>query len=72
MDVEEQLFADFELLGRSPGIGHLRDDLIPHEIYFYYSRPYLILYRRDVQPIYVLGVIHGARDLVVVMRDRLA
>ena len=45
MDMEEKLFAALDRLGRSPGVGHLRDDLIPHEIYFDYARPYLILYR---------------------------
>ncbi len=58
-------------LGRSPGIGHLRTDHIPHEVYFDHAKPYLILYRRDTLPIYILAIIHGSRDVATIMQARL-
>ncbi len=61
--VEERIFAAFDQLGLTPGIGHLRSDLIPRELYFHYVEPYLILYRRDTLPIVILAIVHGARDI---------
>ena len=71
MDMEEKIYAALERIGRSPGIGHLREDLIPHEVYFDYAKPYLILYRRDTRPVYILAILHGARDIATIMQDRL-
>jgi plasmid stabilization system protein ParE len=41
MDVEESLYAAFNSLAQNPGIGHLRDDLLPRTIHFYYADPYM-------------------------------
>lgn len=71
MDVEESLYAAFNRLSRDPGIGHLRDDLLPRTIHVYYSNPYIVLYLRDTDPLYVVAVLHGARDIAGLMRDRL-
>lgn len=70
MRIEEQVFAAFERLGENPGIGHLREDLIAQAIYFYYSEPYLIAYRRDTNPPIILAVIHGARDVAALLQER--
>jgi plasmid stabilization system protein ParE len=70
MRTEERLFSAFDVIAATSGIGHLRQDLLPQDIYFYYSKPYLILYRRDV-PVPIGGIIHGARDLAAPMQDRL-
>lgn len=70
MDIETQLWADFDLLGRNPGIGHLRPEITPLDLYFYHSRPYMIAYRRDLSPIAIVAVIHGARDLATILASR--
>ncbi len=71
MDVEEGLYAAFNSLARNPGIGHLREDLLPRPIHFYYADPYMVLYLRDTEPLYIIAIVHGARDIPVLMRDRL-
>jgi plasmid stabilization system protein ParE len=71
MDVEESLYAAFNSLTRNPGIGHLREDLLPRSIHFYYADPYMMLSLRDTEPLYIVAIVHGARDIRVLMRDRL-
>ncbi|HZL27749.1 MAG TPA: type II toxin-antitoxin system RelE/ParE family toxin [Acidobacteriaceae bacterium] len=70
MRVEAQLFAAFDEIARTPGIGHLRLDLIPADIYVHLSDPYLILHRRDTQPVVILAVLHGSRDVAAIMQKR--
>lgn len=69
MDVEESLYAAFNSLARNPGIGHLRDDLLPRTIHFYFADPYMVLYLRDTEPLYVVAIVHGARDIPALMQD---
>jgi plasmid stabilization system protein ParE len=69
MRTEEKLFEAFELIAITPGIGHLRRDLLPREVYFYFAKPYLVLYRRDVTPV-IGAIVHGARDIAALMLDR--
>ena len=70
MDVEAQLWREFEKLGITPGIGHLRRDLIAADLYVHYSAPYMIVYRREVTPIHILAILHGSRDLASILRQR--
>jgi plasmid stabilization system protein ParE len=70
MDEEQKLYEAFRSLALNPGIGHLREDLLPRHVYFFYSAPYLILYLRDTEPLSIIAIIHGARDLPLVMKDR--
>jgi plasmid stabilization system protein ParE len=70
MDVEESLYAAFSRLARNPGVGHLRSDLLPRTIHVYYADPYMVLYLRDTEPLHVVAIVHGARDIAL-MRDRL-
>jgi len=71
MDVEESLYKAFNCLAQDPGIGHLRDDFLPRTIHFYYADPYMLLYLRDTEPLYVVAIVHGARDIPALMQDRL-
>jgi len=70
MRTEEELFTAFERIGRDPGIGHLREDFLPQAIHFYYSEPFMIVYRRDTMPPVILAVIHGARDVAALLGER--
>ncbi len=69
MRVEEKLYADFHVLAANPGLGHRRPDLTHRDVYFYYSEPYQILYRRDTAPLYILAIYHGARNIEVLIRE---
>jgi plasmid stabilization system protein ParE len=71
MDVEAQLWRDFERLGQVPGIGHLRRDLVSTDVYFSFSQPYMIVYLRDTAPISIIAVLHGSRDIAVILNERL-
>ena len=50
-------------LVKSPGIGHMREELTDrrHRIFLVYS--YLIVYRLETQPLQVVRVLHAARDV---------
>lgn len=69
MRVEEKLYTAFRGLAANPGLGHLRTDLVPRRIYFYYVEPYHVLYLRDTLPLYIVAIYHGARDIATLMSD---
>jgi plasmid stabilization system protein ParE len=50
-------------LGKSPGIGHRREELTEkrHRVFLVYS--YLIVYRHETKPLQIIRVLHAARDL---------
>jgi plasmid stabilization system protein ParE len=62
--------AAFRLLSRRPSLGHAREDLLPREIRFWPVDAYLILYTAERTPIEVIAVIHGARDVPVIVNRR--
>jgi plasmid stabilization system protein ParE len=69
--LEDKLLAAFESIARNPGLGHLRDDLIREQIYFYYVEPYAILYLRDTSPLFIIAIYHGARDIPALLKEGL-
>ena len=70
MDAEAKLYAAFETLAAAPGIGHLRQDLISSNVHFYYVEPYLVVYRRETNPLIILTVVHGSRDIAALLQER--
>ena len=54
-----------------PGGGHFREDVADRRIRFWGLYSYLIAYRWEVNPIQIIAVVHGARDLVAFFEDRL-
>ena len=69
--VESELFEAFELLARTPGLGHKRVDLTNIPVFFYRAFPYqhMIVYRKAA-PLEVVGVIHAKRKLTRVLNGR--
>lgn len=53
------------LLALQPGIGHRRSDLcrVPNLRFYKVSTWYLIVYDIDTQPLRVIRIVHGARDV---------
>ncbi|HEX4757918.1 MAG TPA: type II toxin-antitoxin system RelE/ParE family toxin [Terracidiphilus sp.] len=43
-----KLFEAFEVLARTPGMGHKRDDLTTYPILFWPVGAYLVLYREQI------------------------
>ena len=70
MQVEERLYEAFNALAANPGIGHLREDLFPRQLYVYYSDSYMVIYRRDTTPIFIVAIIHGSRDIATLLENR--
>jgi plasmid stabilization system protein ParE len=67
-----KLFEAFEALGRSPGMGHKRDDLTDNPILFWPVGKYLILYRAiSGKPVQIVAVTQGARDIPAFIRRRI-
>jgi toxin ParE1/3/4 len=70
--VESELFDDFALLARSPGIGHKRQDLTKVPVLFYRAFPYqyMIIYRREKAGVEIVGVLHAKRDIKKILKLR--
>jgi plasmid stabilization system protein ParE len=67
----EKLFDAFEALGRTPTMGHRREDLTPYPVLFWPVGAYLIIYRGDRRPVEIVAVTQGSRDIPSFLRLRL-
>ncbi|HEY3781070.1 MAG TPA: type II toxin-antitoxin system RelE/ParE family toxin [Fimbriimonadaceae bacterium] len=65
-----KLHAAFDLLAEHSQAGHIREDLTDKPLKFWAVYRYLIVYNPDSLPIEVVAVIHGARDLPVLLEER--
>ena len=65
--VAERLRLEFhrgpQHLGRSPGIGHYREELLDRRYRFWTFYSYVVVYAWKYKPIRVIAVIHSRRDL---------
>jgi plasmid stabilization system protein ParE len=68
--VEAELFEMFEALARMPGQGHRREDLTPRPVLFFPLYSYLIVYQPDVDPLRIMAVLRGTRDVKRVLKKR--
>ena len=50
-------------LAKSPGIGHLREDLADRRHRFFLVYSYLIVYRFETKPLQIIRVLNAARDV---------
>jgi len=58
-----QIRDALEFLSRTPGAGHVREDLTEAPVKFWPVFSYLIVYRPEPRPIGIVRVLHGGRDL---------
>jgi toxin ParE1/3/4 len=62
--VSGELVSAFRSLARTPGQGHRREDLTPHEdLRFWPVFSFLIVYRVGRRPIEMIAILHGNRDV---------
>jgi toxin ParE1/3/4 len=54
-------------LSRTPGAGHLREDLTDEAIKFWPVFSYLIVYNPAARPIEILRIIHGSREVAAIL-----
>src|SRR5438067_1328116 len=59
----------FRKLADMPRMGHLREDLTEEPFRFWAVGVYLIIYRPDTDPLEILRVVHGSRDVRRLLRD---
>lgn len=68
--VAEGLFEAFQKLADNPGLGHRREDLTPSDVMFFSVWSWLVIYTPDKTPLEVARVVHAARDVETLLRDR--
>ena len=56
---------------KNPGIGHWRKDVADEAVKFFPVYSYLIVYRPDTQPLHVVAILQGRRNVERVLKDRL-
>jgi antitoxin ParD1/3/4/toxin ParE1/3/4 len=63
--VRDELRAAMRRLAEMPGLGHRREDLaaIDPALRFSSVYSYLIIYRTETDPLEIVRVLHGARDI---------
>jgi toxin ParE1/3/4 len=66
-----EFIESFRFLARTPGAGHKREDLAEDRpILFWAMRDYLILYRPATNPLQILSVVRGSRDVPSIIGRR--
>jgi antitoxin ParD1/3/4 len=68
--IEREFYDLFASLGRMPGQGHTRKDLTQRAVLFFPLYSFLVVYRPDVKPIRILGVLRGQRNVKRILKDR--
>jgi antitoxin ParD1/3/4/toxin ParE1/3/4 len=65
----EKLRDEMERVAATPGIGHLREDLTVEAVRFWPVGHYLIVYRVEKEPLEIVRVLHGARDVAAILES---
>jgi plasmid stabilization system protein ParE len=61
----------FRTIARNPGIGHRREDLAESRpVLFWPMRDYLIVYRSGTNPVEIVMIVHGRRDVTRIIARR--
>lgn len=68
--VEEELFVYFQKLADHPGIGHRRSDITALPVLFFPVYPYMVIYQRDTSTITIHAILHSARNVKRILRNR--
>jgi toxin ParE1/3/4 len=65
----DEIFDAFQKLVQMPGLGHIRTDLAAEPLRFWSVRSYLIIYRCEKEPMEIVRVLHGARDVQAILDE---
>ncbi len=68
--VESVIRERIVFLARNSGAGHWRRDLTGEAVRFFAVYSYLIVYRPNTEPLEVVAILHGRRDVGRVLRQR--
>jgi plasmid stabilization system protein ParE len=69
--LEAELHDAMLRLAQAPGIGHAREDLADETLRCHPVHRYLVVYRPATDPIQIVRVLHGARDVEAIFRSAL-
>ena len=65
----KKIREEFAFLSRTPGAGHVREDLTDEPVKFWSVFSFLIVYDPAAQPIEIARVIHSRRDIAAMNLD---
>jgi len=57
-------------LAERPGIGHAREDLTHRPLKFWSVYSYLIVYDAESRPLTVIAILHGSRDVELLLKQK--
>jgi plasmid stabilization system protein ParE len=57
------IYDECQKLASAPTFGHFRKDLLDHRHRFWRKWRYVIAYRGEANPIQIIAIVHGARNL---------
>jgi len=69
--VESVIRNKIVFLAENPGAGHWRKNLTDEAVKFFPVYSYLIVYRPDTNPLQVVSILHGRRDVEQILKGRL-
>jgi toxin ParE1/3/4 len=68
--VESVIRERIVFLSESPGAGHRRRDLTDYDVKFFPVYSYLVVYRPETDPLQVVSILHGRRDVEEILKKR--
>jgi len=68
--VRQRLLEAMRNLAAMPGQGHRREDLTRREVLFWPVGNYLVIYKPRTDPLQIVAVLHGKRNVRRILRDR--
>jgi plasmid stabilization system protein ParE len=69
--VEAVIRNKIVFLTRTPGAGHWNKDLTDVAVKFFPVYSYLIVYRPETEPLQVVSILHGHRNVEQILKGRL-
>ena len=68
--VEAVVLEKVGYVAKNPGAGHGRKDLTAARVRVFPVYSYLIVYRPEKRPLEVVSILHGRRDVAMVLKER--
>lgn len=67
--VEAALYESFDKLAQYPGLGHWREDIASKRVRFWGVHSYQIIYDPETDPLVILRILSGWRDIGGILDD---
>jgi plasmid stabilization system protein ParE len=68
--VESVIRDKIVFLARTPGAGHWNENLTDEAVKFFPAYSYLIVYRPETEPLQVVSILHGHRNVERILKGR--